>query len=313
MANKIIFIAGPTAVGKTEIALRMAKYFKIEIISVDSALIYQDLNIGSAKPSLEELDRVPHHLIDILSPLENYSVMEFIRDTNQAITQIIARGNLPVLVGGTMMYYNALINGISKLPEADYDLRKSLDRDFAQFGNQVMHERLKQLDELSAAKIAINDTQRIQRALEVCILTGKSMSAAQDESWLPGLVNCEYLPLAIVPANRQLLHERINLRFAKMLEHGFIDEVRNLQQKYPTLSAEHNSMRTVGYRQVWNYLAGAADYNTMLNEGQAATRQLAKRQITWLRSMKLCAIDDLELNLDVLEQKAMHEIERFCL
>lgn len=312
MTNKVIFIAGPTAVGKTEIALRLANHFKIEIVSVDSALIYQDLDIGSAKPNGEELSRVPHHLIDILSPLENYSVMEFIRDTNHAIKEIIARGNLPVLVGGTMMYYNALINGISKLPEADHDLRKILNAEFAELGNQVMHAKLKNLDAVAADKIEVNDTQRIQRALEVCLLTGKSMSAAQQESWLPGLENCDYLPLAIVPANRKLLHERINLRFVKMLENGFIQEVQQIQDKYPALTAEHNSMRTVGYRQAWNFLTGETDYNTMLNDGQAATRQLAKRQITWLRSMNMHVLDDWELQIDVLEEMALREIESFC-
>lgn len=311
MANKAIFLCGPTAVGKTELALRLANHYPIEIISVDSALIYQGLDIGSAKPNQEELARVPHHLIDILSPLDNYSVMDFLRDANQAIAEINHRGKIPVLAGGTMMYYNALMNGISQLPEASPELRQQLDSEMLSLGNEVLHQRLMKLDPITANKIAVNDSQRLQRALEVCILTGKPMSVAQQECRLPGLIDCDYLPLAIVPSNRQLLHQRINLRFEKMLDSGFIDEVKQLQQKYPELTANHNSMRCVGYRQVWDYLAGSIDADTILSEGQAATRQLAKRQITWLRSMAVTAIDDNELNIEVLEQKILAKVVKF--
>lgn len=302
---------GPTAVGKTELALRLGAHYPIEIISVDSALIYRDLNIGSAKPTAEEMARVPHHLIDILSPLDNYSVADFLRTCNQEITAINQRGNLPILVGGTMMYYNALINGISQLPEADSSLREQLTLEFQQVGNLSMHQRLVELDPICAAKIEANDVQRVQRALEVCILTGKPMSVAQQEHKLPGLINCNYLPLAIIPTNRELLHQRINFRFEQMLNQGFINEVMQLQLKYPNLSAEHNSMRCVGYRQVWEYLAGVIDLTQLREHGMAATRQLAKRQITWLRSMKVIGLDDHRLELANLEQQIKAQLKKF--
>ncbi len=311
MQNKAIFLMGPTAVGKTELALRLGAHYPIEIISVDSALIYRDLNIGSAKPTAEEMARVPHHLIDILSPLDNYSVADFLRACNQEITAINQRGNLPILVGGTMMYYNALINGISQLPEADSSLREQLTLEFQQVGNLAMHQRLVELDPICATKIKPNDVQRVQRALEVCILTGKPMSLAQQEHKLPGLINCDYLSLAIIPTNRELLHQRINLRFEQMLQQGFINEVVQLQLKYPNLSAEHNSMRCVGYRQVWDYLAGTIDLTQLREQGMAATRQLAKRQITWLRSMNVIAIDDPALELANLEQQIKAQLKKF--
>lgn len=311
MANKAIFLAGPTAVGKTELALRLAQRFPLEIISVDSALIYRGLNIGSAKPTLAEMAQVPHHLIDILSPLENYSVAEFLQDCNQAISEINQRGKLPLLVGGTMMYYNALVNGISQLPAANPELRAQLSDELVRYGNAVLHQRLLELDPISAAKIEINDTQRLQRALEVCLLTGKPMSLVQQETKQAGLVNCQSLPLAIVPQDREIIHQRINSRFIKMLENGFIQEVQSLQHKYPQLTGDHNSMRSVGYRQVWQYLAGEFDLNELTLQGQAATRQLAKRQITWLRSMPLIKIDDEALDLDRIEQQLIKQVDRF--
>ncbi|RTL09926.1 MAG: tRNA (adenosine(37)-N6)-dimethylallyltransferase MiaA [Neisseriaceae bacterium] len=310
--KQAIFLMGPTASGKTALALSLAKIYPVEIISVDSALIYRDLNIGSAKPTLTELAAVPHHLIDILSPLQNYSVADFLTDCNRAINEISSRGKLPVLVGGTMMYFNALINGISKLPEADYELRAKLELEFNKLGNQVMHERLASLDPASAAKIEVNDTQRIERALEVCYLTGKPMSQVQTESRLAGLIDCDYLPLAIVPSNRALLHQRINLRFEQMLTDGFIEEVRQLQLNYPELTAKHNSMRMVGYSQVWDFLAGNLTEFEMLEQGKAATRQLAKRQITWLRSMECVAIDDSELDEGSLLAQTLRLIDSWC-
>lgn len=309
--KQAIFLMGPTASGKTALALSLAKIFPIEIISVDSALIYRDLDIGSAKPTPGELVAVPHHLIDILSPLQNYSVADFLSDCNRKIGEICSRGKLPVLVGGTMMYFNALMNGISKLPEADYELRAKLELEFNKFGNQIMHERLIALDPVSAAKIEVNDTQRIERALEVCYLTGKPMSQVQTESKLAGIVDCDYLPLAIVPSNRALLHQRINQRFDKMLADGFIEEVRQLKLSYPELTARHNSMRMVGYSQAWNFLAGNLTEVEMTEQGKAATRQLAKRQITWLRSMECVAIDDPELDADNLLAQAIELIKQW--
>lgn len=306
MANKrAILLMGPTAAGKTAIALGLANHLPIEIISVDSALIYRGLDIGSAKPSLSELSQVPHHLIDILSPLESYSVADFLKDCNQCISDICERGKLPVLTGGTMMYFNALINGISELPEANPEIRQQLEIDFNKNGNLFMHQRLMVLDPVSAAKINPNDRQRIERALEVYYICGKPMSIMQKEKWIPGLLDCEYLSLGIMPTNRELLHQRINQRFDSMLEMGIIDEVANLRLRYPELTDKHNSMRTVGYSQVWSYLEGIIDYESLRMEGMAATRQLAKRQLTWLRSLPLQVIDDPQLNQDILLQKAL--------
>lgn len=311
MTNLAIFLCGPTAVGKTEIALRLARQYPLEVVSVDSALIYKGMDIGTAKPSQQELLQVPHHLIDIISPLENYSVMEFINDCNKSIVEINTRGKIPILVGGTMMYYNALINGISQLPEADPDLRKQLDDDFVKYGNLGMHNKLMKLDSVTANKIAPQDKQRIQRALEVCILTNKPMSIAQEDCRLAGLINCEYHPLAIVPANRNLLHERINLRFDRMLQNGFIEEVEQLRLFYPELTPEHNSMRCVGYKHVWSYLNGELNYQELLDAGKAATRQLAKRQITWLRSMPVIQVDEEQLDLNILESKISSLVNGF--
>lgn len=296
---------GPTAAGKTAIALGLANHLPIEIISVDSALIYRGFDIGSAKPSRAELLQVPHHLIDILSPLENYSVADFLKDCNQCISDICERGKLPVLTGGTMMYFNALINGISELPEANPEIRQQLEIDFDKNGNLFMHQRLMALDPVSAAKINPNDRQRIERALEVYYICGKPMSIMQKEKWIPGLPDCEYLSLGIMPTNRELLHQRINQRFDSMLEMGIIDEVANLRLQYPELTDRHNSMRTVGYSQVWSYLEGIIDYESLRMEGMAATRQLAKRQLTWLRSLPLQVIDDRQLNQDTLLQKTL--------
>lgn len=306
MANKrAILLMGPTAAGKTAIALGLANHLPIEIISVDSALIYRGLDIGSAKPSLSELSQVPHHLIDILSPLESYSVADFLKDCNQCISDICERGKLPVLTGGTMMYFNALINGISELPEANPEIRQQLEIDFDKNGNLFMHQRLMVLDPVSAAKINPNDRQRIERALEVYYICGKPMSIMQKEKWIPGLPDCEYLSLGLMPTNRALLHQRINQRFDSMLEMGIIDEVANLCLQYPELTDKHNSMRTVGYSQVWSYLEGIIDYESLRMEGMAATRQLAKRQLTWLRSLPLQVIDDPQLNQDILLQKTL--------
>lgn len=312
MANKrAILLMGPTAAGKTAIALGLANHLPIEIISVDSALIYRGLDIGSAKPSRAELLQVPHHLIDILSPLENYSVADFLKDCNQCISDICGRGKLPVLTGGTMMYFNALINGISELPEANPEIRQQLEIDFDKNGNLLMHQRLMALDPSSAAKINPNDRQRIERALEVYYICGKPMSIMQKEKWIPGLPDCEYLSLGIMPTNRELLHQRINQRFDSMLEMGIIDEVANLRLQYPELTDRHNSMRTVGYSQVWSYLEGVIDYESLRMEGMAATRQLAKRQLTWLRSLPLQVIDDPQLNQDILLQKTLDLISNW--
>ncbi|MDD3266943.1 MAG: tRNA (adenosine(37)-N6)-dimethylallyltransferase MiaA [Burkholderiales bacterium] len=308
---KVILLAGPTAVGKTNIALDLASKLPIEIVNVDSALIYKYLDIGSAKPSHSEMSRIPHHLIDIISPLENYSVMQFLNDCKSAVADIISRGNLPILVGGTMMYYNVLINGISLLPEADHELRSIIEKEFIKDGSIAMHAKLHALDPITANKINPNDKQRIGRAIEVCLLTGKPKSLVEKENHIDGLASNSYLSLAISPSNRELIHERINKRFDMMLENGFIDEVLNLQKIYPDLTSNHNSMRCVGYRQVWDYLSGNTLYSEMVEQGKAATRQLAKRQITWLRSMDMLQVDDYNLDHENLYLNIYNKIRKF--
>lgn len=309
--NKVILLAGPTAVGKTSIGLDLANDFPIEIVNVDSALIYEHLNIGSAKPTCSEMSLVKHHLIDIISPLESYSVMQFLTDCKASVADIINRGKIPILLGGTMMYYNVLINGISLLPEADYDLRNNLEKEFIKIGTLAMHARLQILDPVSANKINPNDKQRIERALEVCLLTGKPKSIVEKETHIEGLPLDSYLSLAISPTNRELIHERINNRFDNMLENGLVNEVRHLQEKYPELTANHNSMRCVGYRQVWDYLSRNISYDEMVEQGKAATRQLAKRQVTWLRSMNMVQVDDINLDRKNLYLNIHNKIKKF--
>lgn len=312
MADQLIILAGPTASGKTSLALKLAEIYPLEVISVDSALIYRDMDIGSAKPTAAELASVPHHLVNIRSPLENYSVAEFLTDCEIAINQILQRGKLPLLVGGTMMYYNALLNGVSSLPAADPVLRKQLEQSFSKHGNDYMHQWLAKLDPLSAARIQANDTQRLERALEVCLVSGTALSTLQAQNKCSGVLErYATLPLAIMAENRGLLHDRINQRFNTMLEQGIIDEVRQLRQKYPQLTAAHNSMRAVGYRQVWQYLDGEFNKDELCLRASAATRQLAKRQLTWLRSLQLESIDDPQLDLTALMAQVCQIVEQF--
>lgn len=301
---------GPTATGKTDLALRLADTHSIEIISVDSALIYTDMDIGSAKPSISELTNTPHHLINIMSPLESYSVATFIKDSVKLIHEISLRGNLPVLVGGTMMYYNALLNGISKLPEADPEIRNQLYIEGVSSGWDKLYEQLQSVDIAAASKIMPADRQRIIRALEVYRITGKPISVLQQEGKICLSKDIDFLKLAILPSNREILHARINNRFEKMLINGFIDEVKHLQQKYPDLNIDHASQRSVGYYQVWQYLANQISYEELVEAGKAATRQLAKRQITWLRSMDIINLDSLgDLNPENLFQQLMLQIQ----
>ncbi|MFL9879423.1 tRNA (adenosine(37)-N6)-dimethylallyltransferase MiaA [Herbaspirillum rhizosphaerae] len=278
-----VAIMGPTASGKTAAALEIAKHIPCEIISVDSALVYREMDIGTAKPNAEELASVPHHLIDILDPTESYSAMQFRNDALRLAQDIRARGKLPLLVGGTMLYFKALRDGLDDLPEADPAVRERLDEEAARDGVPAQHARLATLDPETAARLKPNDSQRIQRALEIIELTGKPMSAllAQKEAEpLPFTL----LPLALEPSERAVLHERIARRFDLMLENdGLLDEVRHLRAR-GDLHLGLPSMRCVGYRQAWEYLDGQYDYAEMRERGIIATRQLAKRQITWLRS-----------------------------
>ena len=279
----VIAIMGPTASGKTAAALAIAREIPAEIISVDSALVYRDMNIGTAKPNAEELAAAPHHLIDIIDPSEAYSVAQFLQDSARLVNEIRERGRLPIMVGGTMMYYKALMNGIDDLPPADATTRAQLDADMEKIGAPGLHARLQEVDPITAARLQPNDSQRIQRALEIYMLTGKAMSsliAQQPRSAMP----FEMQSVSLEPSDRSVLHERIARRFDLMLEQGFLDEVRALKQR-PELHAELPSIRCVGYRQAWDYLDGSINYEEMRERGIIATRQLAKRQLTWLRSI----------------------------
>ena len=282
---------GPTASGKTAVAVALIDQLPVEIISVDSALVYKDMDIGTAKPDAHILLQAPHHLLNLIDPTSAYSAASFRGDALRLMADITARGKIPLLVGGTMLYFKALQEGLSGLPEANSDVRVALDLEAAQIGWQGMHAKLALIDPVTAARLAPNDTQRIQRALEVHAISGETMSslfAKQTSATLP----YRLLKLALVPNDRGVLHERIALRFDQMLEAGFLDEVRALLVKYPTLTQDATSMRCVGYRQALEHLAGDYDLAELRDRGIFATRQLAKRQLTWLRGMT----DSLELD-----------------
>ncbi len=277
----VVFLMGPTASGKTALAIDLVQHYPFEIISVDSALIYKEMDIGTAKPTAEELRIAPHHLIDFLDPAETYSVAQFRHDALRLIGQIHKKNKIPLLVGGTMLYHRALLYGLSTLPSADAGLRKKLDQQLRESGSQQLHQVLQKIDPQAAKRIHPNDPQRIQRALEVYYQSGKNLSYWQQHSAQQKLTS-PFHKIIIVPDSRQWLRERIALRFMQMLESGFIDEVRGLMQR-GDLSLQHASMRCVGYRQIWEYLQGNHDYETMVDKAITATRQFAKRQITWLR------------------------------
>ncbi len=275
-----ICLAGPTGCGKTAAALAIAEVLPVEIISVDSALVYRGMDIGTAKPTAAEQAAVPHHLIDILDPLDSYSAAEFVRDAKRLAAEITARGRLPLLVGGTMLYFKALFDGLSTLPQADAELRAAIDAEAAERGWPALHAELARLDPETAERLAPNDSQRIQRALEVIRLTGQPLSllhaATRDEG-------VDWPLFSLEPFDRAWLHERLAQRFDLMLQQGLLDEVRALRAR-GDLSLALPSMRCVGYRQAWEAL-DANDFHDLRERGIAATRQLAKRQITWLRSM----------------------------
>jgi len=278
-----VAIMGPTASGKTASALKIAQHIPAEIVSVDSALVYRGMDIGTAKPSREELDAVPHHLIDIIDPLDSYSVAQFRTDTLRLVDEISSRGKLPLLVGGTMLYYKGLNDGLDDLPGADPAIRAQLDAEAARDGWPAMHARLGLLDPATAARLKPMDAQRIQRALEIIQLTGRPMSgllAQRVKEELP----FELVSFALEPSDRKVLHDRIERRFDIMLEGGLLDEVKALRAR-GDLHVGLPSIRCVGYRQAWQYLDGEIDYATMRDTGIFATRQLCKRQLTWLRSM----------------------------
>ncbi len=280
-----VAIMGPTASGKTAAALEIARHVPCEIISVDSALIYRGMDIGSAKPTAEERAAVPHHLIDTLDPTESYSVMQFREDAIRLAGEIIARGKLPLLVGGTMLYFKGLRDGLDDLPQADPALRAQIDMEIARHGVPALHRRLAEIDPATATRLKPTDTQRIQRAMEIYLLTGQPMSSLLAKAPPPELP-FELLPIALEPSDRSQLHRRIEQRFDAMLaaSPGLMDEVKTLRAR-GDLHLGLPSMRCVGYRQAWEHLDGDYEYATMRDKGIAATRQLAKRQLTWLRSM----------------------------
>jgi tRNA dimethylallyltransferase len=279
----VIFLMGPTASGKTSVAVELAQHLPVELISVDSALVYRDMDIGTAKPDAATLARAPHHLINIIDPTEAYSAAAFRRDALRLMHDITARKKIPLLVGGTMLYFKALREGLSDLPQSSPEVRAALDAEIAQHGIKHLYRQLAQVDDKTAARLKPTDTQRIQRAMEIYRITGQPMSAliAQYQSTeLPYRI----LPIALVPSDRAQLHARIATRFKAMLKQGLVDELRILREKYP-LHANMTSMRCVGYRQAWQFMEGEIDDVQLLETGIAATRQLAKRQLTWLRSM----------------------------
>ncbi len=272
---------GPTAAGKTDLALEIAKHYPVEIISVDSALVYRGMDIGTAKPDAVVLQQYPHHLVNIIEPTESYSVGEFRQDALALMKDITKRGKIPLLVGGTMLYFKALQQGLSDLPSADSVIRAQLEIEAEQYGLAHLHARLEKVDPVSAKRIHINDPQRLQRALEVYEITGKSLTelTATKEESLPYRV----IKIILSPFERRILHQRIEARYKVMMENGFIDEVKSLfsnKDCHPDLPA----IRAVGYRQAWAHLSGEYDLETLVEKAVIATRQMAKRQLTWLRA-----------------------------
>lgn len=282
----VIFLMGPTASGKTDLAIQLCQHLPVELISVDSTLVYRDMDIGTAKPSAAELAAAPHRLIDIRDPAEPYSVADFLADAEREIADIHAQGKIPLLVGGTMLYFRALLDGLAEMPAADPEVRAAIEKDAAQHGWPYIHQQLAEVDPQTAADIHPNHSQRLSRALEVYRVSGKTMSQLREAQVAQAgprfAERFSLAQIAIAPRDRRLLHSRIKLRFEKMLEQGLVDEVRRLHDR-GDLHKDLPAMRAVGYRQVWDYLEGELTQAAMLERGVIATRQLAKRQFTWLR------------------------------
>jgi len=294
-----VLLLGPTACGKSALALQLARIIPLEIVSIDSAQVYRGMDIGTAKPGADERARVPHHLIDIRDPSQPYSAADFVRDATRAISEIQSRGKLPLVVGGTMLYARALREGLSNLPSANVRVRSRIDAEARALGWPALHARLAQIDPATAARLPPNDSQRIQRALEIYELTGTPMSALLAP---PAPSSLHLQTIALLPADRAELHRRIEARFDAMLAAGFLDEVRMLMAR-ADLNPDLPSMRSVGYRQAWQHQNGETTFAQFRAAGIAATRQLAKRQITWLRSMK-----DAEV-IDPFDVRVAGEIE----
>jgi tRNA dimethylallyltransferase len=297
MKTKAVLLMGPTASGKTDLAISLCKRFPCDIISVDSALVYRGMNIGTAKPDSDTLRRAPHQLIDIRDPEESYSAGDFVRDARAAIARSFAAGRIPLLVGGTMMYFRALTEGIADLPAADEAIRKQIDLEAEQIGWPAMHAELAGVDEVVAARLNPNDSQRIQRALEVFRISGKSLGEWQRDA-VASVGDIGYVKIALQIEPRIRLHERIELRLDQMIANGFEEEVQTLRSR-PGLSKDSSAMRCVGYRQFWPYLDGVYSKSEARDRTLFATRQLAKRQLTWLRSENdLFSADPLEAGIN---------------
>lgn len=296
----VICLYGPTAAGKTGLAIALTQHLPCDIISVDSALIYRGMDIGTAKPNAAELAQAPHRLIDICDPAESYSAAQFAADARREIDDIIARGRIPLLVGGTMLYFKALLEGMSQLPQADAVIRATLNQELEQRGGQALHDELATIDATSAARIHPNDPQRLIRALEVYRITGMTLTELTAERH--GALPYPIIQLAVAPSDRAVLHERIALRFRQMIEQGFLDEVEKLRRR-SDLHLDLPALRCVGYRQAWQYLDGEFSYDEMIDRGIFATRQLAKRQLTWLR--KWPSVHWLDTEADDLVEQAL--------
>ena len=282
-SQPVVLLMGPTASGKTDLAIELQQHLPLDIISVDSVMVYRGMDIGSAKPDADTLARAPHRLIDIRDPAEAYSAAEFRADALREIAAIHADGRIPLLTGGTMLYYRALLYGLSELPSADVVTRKKLEAEAAQIGWTGMHQRLAEIDPQAAERIHPNDPQRIQRALEVYELTGSPLSALQQQDKNKLVLPYPVIKLAVAPEDRSVLHQRIELRFQQMMEQGLVAEVEALMAR-GDLNSSLPSIRAVGYRQVWELLSGRMDYTEVIEKGIIATRQLARRQFTWMRS-----------------------------
>jgi len=300
---RAIALLGPTASGKSRVAAALAARLPVEIVSMDSAQVYRGMDIGTAKPSREERERVPHHLLDVVDPDQAYSSGRWRADAIRAAAGILERRRVPLFVGGTMLYYRALVGGLDMLPQADAAIRREIDEDAGRRGWTALHAELAKVDPRAARRIAPGDSQRIQRALEVWRLTGKPLSALQGaaKAELPFRLKA----FALVPADRAALHGRIAARFEEMLRAGLVEEVKQLRERY-RLSAGMPSMRAVGYRQVWQYLEGEIDAAALFERAVAATRQLAKRQLTWLRSFSDVATIDAQAGDGAAAERVAH-------
>lgn len=307
-----IFLMGPTASGKTSLAMELCKALPCELVSVDSALVYKGMNIGTAKPTAAEQAAVPHRLIDLLDPIDAYSAADFRRDALAAMADITAAGRIPLLVGGTMLYFKALLEGLSPLPSADAAVRAEIEAQAQEQGWEALHRQLAEIDPVAAARIHPNDPQRVSRALEVYRISGSTLTELTQRKGDP--LPYKVLQFAIAPRERAQLHKRIGERFRLMLEQGFEQEVRVLYER-GDLHPDLPSIRCVGYRQMWDYLSGVVSYDEMIERGTAATRQLAKRQLTWLRGwpdLQWLDTDNKAVGQDVIAQirQAHNEIQQ---